>query len=269
MVRVGLLGCGEIGQSIVDALTNEPIAGVELGLLICRRHQLSSLKALAGSARIREEWTDDAAAGLDIVVEAAGQQALREIGPEILATGRDLYVLSVGALADDRFREELTAVAAKAGARIVLPAGALAGFDGLKSMRHAGLTSVTYRSIKPPRAWKGTPADAEFDLDEMTTATLLFAGSAREAALRYPKNANLAAAVALAGLGLDETRVELVADPAIVGNSGRIHAVSAAGRLDVDLTGDGFAGNPKSSRITGMSVLASLVNRTSTVTFAA
>jgi len=127
---------------------------------------------------------------------------------------------------------------------------------------------VKYTSTKPPASWKHTPADGAFRLDELTQATVIFSGTAAEAARLYPKNANLAAAVALAGLGLDRTQVELVADPSITENIGRIDAEGAYASLSVVVGGKSAADNPKTSQITGMSVLAALENQVGLIAFA-
>ena len=112
-------------------------------------------------------WYDAAemiAAGPDIVIEAAGHEALRAVGPAAVASGADLIVAAVGALADEDFAAELRE-AARHGARVIVPPGAVAGLDGLVAARSAGLEAVTYSSYKPPHAWRGTRAEAVIDLD--------------------------------------------------------------------------------------------------------
>ncbi len=91
----------------------------------------------------------------------------------------------------------------------------MGGLDALAAARRAGLSSVSYVSRKPPAAWLGTPAERVADLSALTAAAAVFTGTAREAALAFPQNANVVAAIALAGLGFDETQVTLMADPAV------------------------------------------------------
>jgi aspartate dehydrogenase len=149
-----------------------------------------------------------------------------------------------------------------------VPVGAIAGLDGLLALRRAGLKRVVYTSTKPPASWRGTPAETGVDLDTISAPTVVFEGTAREAASKFPKNANLAAAVALAGLGFDETQVVLVADPGVDENVGRIDAEGADSKLSVTVTGRSEPSNPKSSRITGVSVLSALDNDAEMVAFA-
>jgi aspartate dehydrogenase len=202
----------------------------------------------------------------DGVVEAAGQGAVAQHGVAVLASGTRLLVLSVGALADAALQAALHQAARQHGTQLVLPVGAIAGLDGLMALRQAGLQQVRYTSTKPPRAWLGTPAEHGWDLLALRERTVVFAGTARQAALGFPKNANLAASVALAGLGFEATMVQLVADPAATGNTGQIDAEGAGSRLQVVVSGASTAANPKTSGIVAYSVLACLANRAAAIT---
>ena len=169
----------------------------------------------------------------------------------VLASGTPLLALSVGALADAALHAALEQAARQGRTRLVLPVGAIAGLDGLMALRQAGLQKVRYTSTKPPRAWLGTPADTAGGFAGVACAhTVVFSGTARQAALGFPKNANLAAAVALAGLGFEgQPRCSLVADPAASGNTGQIDAEGAGSRLQVTVSGASTAANPKTSGI--------------------
>jgi aspartate dehydrogenase len=196
----------------------------------------------------------------DIIAEVAGQQAVAEHGPEVLRRGFDLLVISIGALAEPALLERLKAAARGGASRILLPAGAIGGIDAIAAMRVAGLNSVRYRSRKPPAAWRGSPAERVADLDKLTQRTVLYKGTAGEAALLYPQNANVAAAVALAGLGFDATEVELVADPEAPGNVHEIEAEGVAGRFAIQLQGKPSRTNPKTSALAALSVARALLN---------
>ena len=262
MKRVALIGYGAIGRSIAARMLQVGSAHLKLVAVQMREYQLESGRLelppeLLATSRIEELL----ATAPDVVIEAASHEALAQWGPTVLGTGCELFVLSTGALAADELREKLSLEARRGGGQLSIPCGALAGFDGLLSLREAGLTQVTYRSTKPPAAWRGTEAETVCDLDGLQEARVIFQGSAREAALRFPRNANLAVAVALAGVGLDTTQVQLVADPRARGNSGHLVARSHSAVLDVEVTSTAFDSNPKTSEITGLSVVAALTNR--------
>lgn len=191
---------------------------------------------------------------------------MEQFGEQVLRAGIDLMVISTGALADDAVRSRLTAAAEMTGRHLFLPSGAIAGIDGLTAHRIGGLKSVRYTSTKPPLAWKGTPADGAFDLDAIKQATVIFTGTAAEAARQYPKNANLAATVALAGLGMEKTEIQLVADPAVAPNNvGRIDAEGAYGSLTVECRGIPAPENPKTSATTALSLVHAILNRDAAV----
>jgi aspartate dehydrogenase len=268
MRRIALLGLGAIGRSIANQLLQTAPPDLILAGLCTRASQLATATAEFGDATsVCASVADLLALSPDVVIEAAGHEAIAQYGAALLRAGVDVYVLSTGALADDRLLASLVHAAQAGGAKLVIPSGAFAGFDGIRSLNEAGIEEITYTSTKPPRAWSGTPAEQLCDLEHLRVSTTFFEGTARQAALRFPKNANLAAAVAIAGVGLDKTRVRLVADPNATVNIGSVLARGDAGDLEVTLSGAGFEANPKTSEITGMSVLAALRNDAAVLRF--
>jgi aspartate dehydrogenase len=266
--RFGILGFGAIGRAIVAAVAQAPVPGHQLCAVLVRPHQLADAQArVPPGVAVVTELAALLALAPDVIVEAAGQPAVVAHGAQVLAHGTQLLVLSVGALADAGLHAGLEQAARASGARLVLPVGAIAGLDGLMALRQAGLQRVRYTSTKPPQAWLGTPAQDRFDLLALRDRTVVFEGTARAAALGFPKNANLAAAVALAGLGFEATTVQLVADPAATGNTGQIDAEGAASRLQVSVAGASTAANPKTSGIVAFSVLACLANAAAPIAF--
>jgi aspartate dehydrogenase len=267
MKRVGLLGFGAIGQAIAGGMLNIPAVCI-LSTVCVRSSQKEAAKRLLPlETRVTDNIADFLAADLELVVEAAGVGALVENAESILMAGKHLYVLSVGALADSALVGRLTDAARREGASISVPCGALAGFDGLLALRQAGLISVSYTATKPPYAWLGTTAESVCSLDSLREPFVIFRGNAADAVRNYPKNANIAAAVAIAGIGFEATQVELIADPDTKRNTGRVIATSAGTSLDLTVTGQSFEANPKSSAVTAVSVLSSLANSAASLKF--
>ena len=265
MTRVGLIGCGGMAQDVVAALRTGPANGLSIVGALARPGRGAEARARLCEIDIVEALDELLARGPALVAEVAGQAAVAEHGDRVLRAGIDCLLISIGALADPALLARLKSAAQAGNSRILLPAGAIGGIDAIAAMRVAGLTSVRYRSRKPPAAWRGTPAERLVDLGALTRRTILYQGTAGEAALLYPQNANVAAAVALAGLGFDATEVELVADPDAPGNVHEIEAEGAAGRFAIQLQGKPSRSNPKTSALAALSVARALLNRQATI----
>lgn len=201
----------------------------------------------------------------DVVLECAGHEAVAAYGPAILRSGTPLLLVSVGSLADEVLFDTLKAAAVAGGTRLILAPGALAGIDALGAARLGGLARVRYTGRKPPSAWKGTPADSVVDLDALTRPTVFYRGDARQAALLYPRNANVAATVALAGRGFADTEVELIADPSITLNLHELMFEGPDGRYDIRMAGEPSQLNPRTSALTARSVARLLLGMTAPV----
>lgn len=261
MIRVGAIGWGAIGRTLGRVLDAR---GASVVAALVRQ------RAAPGAGDPPRVTSVDAllGAGVDVVVECAGHGALREHGARVLAAGRDLLVASVGALADPALQAALESAARAGGARLLVPSGALGGLDALAAARLAGLDEVAYESTKAPAAWRGTEAEALVDLDALDAPRAFLETDARDAARRFPQNANVAAAVALAGLGFERTRVRLVADPAAAGNRHRIVASGAFGRIDVQVLGRVLPDNPKTSVLAPHSLAHAVLNRGAAIALA-
>ncbi|GGF54138.1 putative L-aspartate dehydrogenase [Azorhizobium oxalatiphilum] len=255
-MKVGIIGYGAMGAAFRSVLEDE---GGKVTAVLGRASSLARTRAeLPTSVLV----TDDVAAfcaAVDVAVECAGHEGLRLHGPRVLAAGIDLVVASVGALADAPTEAALRA-AAETGGRLVIPAGALAGLDALSAARAAGLEEVRYTSRKAPRAWRGTKAETMIDLDAVTQATVFFEGSAREAALAFPQNANVVAAAALAGAGFEATRVALMADPQTSANRHQLEARGAFGELSLQVLARTLEANPKTSLLAPLSLVRAVLN---------
>lgn len=191
----------------------------------------------------------------DMAIEMSGQGGLKEHAIPILKKGIPLGIVSVGAFTDDKFAIALHDTAKLQGVKIHILAGAVAGIDGINAASLAGLDNVTYQGRKKPDSWRGSYADELIDYDNLHEPMVFFTGSARQAAALFPANSNVAATIALAGVGLDETKVELIVDPTLKHNIHHISAEGVFGKLEITMTGLPLAENPKTSSLAAFSAL--------------
>ncbi|MEM9580118.1 MAG: aspartate dehydrogenase [Pseudomonadota bacterium] len=259
-MKIGLIGTGAIGHYVQAALLD---SGLPVSLCLVRPARLAE-DAVDGMQRVADvrDLPDD----MDLMIDCAGHGALTEHGAAILARGVDLITLSLGALADAELHAALARAASDSGAQLHLASGAIGALDCLAAAQVGGLTSVTYTGRKPPLGWAGSPAEAQFDLQNLTEAQVHFEGSARQAATRYPKNANVAAAVALAGIGFDDTKARLIADPAAQANIHEVTASGAFGQFTFRIEGRALPDNPRSSALAAMSAVAAVQRRCAAIT---
>ena len=247
-IRIGLIGNGGIATSLLETLRD--VHGVA--------HVVTAILSRSSAASDHGPLVDDVDALLasmpDIVVECAGHGAVATYGEPVLSAGIPLMIASIGALADAALYRRLANAAARGGSRLILASGAMAGIEALAAARFGGLDSVRYTGRKPPLAWRGTHAEDMMDLSSLHTPSAFFSGNAREAALLYPKNSNVAATVALAGLGFDLTEVELIADPTVATNIHELRFEGGDGSFQFTIHGRPSPGNPKTSALTAHSI---------------
>jgi aspartate dehydrogenase len=255
MKRFAVIGFGAITEEMVRCLAESGEMQRLAGVLV-RPARLAEFEGKAGG-RFPVVESIEALLGLqpEIVAECAGHGAMRQYAATILSHQTDLLCSSVGVLADRALCEELSNLGK---AKIWIPSGAVAGIDGLLAARTAGLRQVTYTSAKPPVAWNGTPAEKKLIGPTREQRTVFFEGSAREAAMLYPKNVNVGATVSFAGIGLDRTQVKLVSDPELSGPLGIIEAEGDFGRFRFDILAYASPRNPKTSLLTAHSMLAAV-----------
>lgn len=253
-LRLALVGWGSIARRAAGLL-RERQAPVDVVAVAMRGPRPATGDLPAGCA-VLSSPADLVPGSVDLVIEAASAAAVADWGNAAFDTGADFAPVSVSALIDDGLRTALTEKAKAAGRRLLIPNGAIGGTDILRAAGILPLRRVQHVIVKPPAAWKGTLAESLIDLDGIKMATEFHSGSAREIAALFPKNANATVTTALAGLGLDETVVRLVADPANPENRHSLRIEGDAGSYQINLANRPMSTNPASSELTALSLVA-------------
>jgi aspartate dehydrogenase len=255
--NIAVIGCGAVANYAAEHLADSAriiVAVIEPGWEDRAREVFGGDVAIVHSISEVPELPD-------AVFDCAGHGALRQHGEQILRSGIDLVSVSSGALADQALFDKLMSAAQDGAAQLSVVSGAIGALDALSAASTGGLDRVVYRGRKPPKGWVGSAAEDKLELASLAEPAVHFAGSARDAALEYPQNANVAASVALAGIGFDDTSAELIADPGVTENIHEIIAEGAFGHLEFRISGRPLPGNPKSSALTAMSVVRESRNR--------
>jgi aspartate dehydrogenase len=258
-LRLVLVGWGAIARRVGALLAERGAPVVLAGVAV--RDGAAAREGLAAGTPVITDPAALAALRPGLVVECAGRASVLPWGRAALEAGADLGICSTSALTDDAILPDLVARAQAAGRQVVIPPGALAGVDALAAAGRLGLDAVRHEIVKPARAWAGTEAERLCDLGALTAPHTFFEGTAREAAARFPQNANVAVIAALAGMGLDRTTVALTADPGASLNRHRLTATGDFGRLDCTVENRPLATNPKSSELVALAVVRMIEGR--------
>ena len=253
---VGIAGFGEIGRTVAGAL-DRGIEGLELAGVCGRDRARTEARAAGLRRKVPVLSPAGLAAAAEIVVECAPKAAFLELVEPAVAAGRTVVTVSgAGLLA----HPEIVDAAARSGARIVLASGALLGLDAVRAAAEGTIHGITMVTRKPPASLAGAPHLEKngIDVDGLEAPLRVFAGSAREGAAGFPANVNVAAALGLAGIGADRTRLEIWADPGVARNTHTVRVESAEARFEMKIENVPSEGNPATGKLTALSVVACL-----------
>jgi len=253
---VAIGGFGAIGKVVAEHL-DRGIEGLALAA-VSARDVVRAQAAVAGFARpVPVLPLAQLGVAADIVIECAPAALLRALAEPALARGRIVMALSCGALLDNF---DLVDTARRHGGRILVPTGALLGLDAVAAAAEGGISRVHMITRKPPRGLLGAPYLEEnaIDVAGLREPKRVFTGTARAAARGFPANVNVAAALALAGIGPDRTTIEIWADPGVARNLHRIEVEADAARFAMQIENVPSDENPRTGRLTALSVVAAL-----------
>ena len=258
--RIGLLGCGAIGTQIALAIDSGKIPAKLTHVYDISKERASSL---VSKLNTKPEITQNAAllasSPVDLIVEVASQDAVRDNALTILQNRKDLMIMSVGALLDESIFDVILEGCKDFKKQVYLPSGAIAGLDAIKSVKDE-LESLTLVTTKNPKSLK----DAKFfeisdiNLDKIKESTTIFEGNAEDAVKLFPANINVAALLSLTGLGNKKTKVRIVADPNTDKNTHQIEANGKFGKISIKVENVPDQNNPKTSRLAILSAIECL-----------
>jgi aspartate dehydrogenase len=249
---IGIVGCGSIGRALLGAVEDGKlavrVAGVTSRTERVAREVIATCKNPPPYLALA-----DLIAASDLIIEAAGGSVVPSLAEQVFSAGKDLMVISVGALLD---HPEIMERARRTGCRLYCPSGAIAGLDGIKSASVGQIAHVTHTTRKPPNGLEGAPYLVErgISLLGLREEKEVFSGSAREACRGFPANVNVTGAVSLAGIGPERTRVRILAVPGLTRNCHDIDVEGEFGLLHVHIENIPSE-NPKTGKLTALSII--------------
>jgi len=258
--KIGLLGCGAIGTQIALAIDSGKIPAILTHVYDDSKDTSSRLvQKLKNKPEIVSNSHLLSSNPVDIIVEAASQNAVRDVALSVLQNKRDLMIMSVGALLDESIYEILSDACKDFKKTIYLPSGAIAGLDAIKSVKDE-LESISITTTKHPRSLKGAKffETSDIDLDSINKKTIIFQGTAKQAVSLFPANINVAALLSLSGIGSEKTKVTIVADPNTDKNTHHIEASGKFGKMTFTIENFPDPTNPKTSRLATLSAIETL-----------
>ena len=262
-LKVALIGCGAIGTVLARAIDDRQVRVTELAWLYDSKPERSKVLArkLRSKPRVArsaaEIFADD---GVDLIIEAASQAAVKQYSLNALRSGKDLMIMSVGAFGDRKLLENVHRIAEEKGRRIYIPSGAILGIDGMKAAELEGIEEATLTTRKPPAAFAQSAylKKRGISLKGLKRSRAIFEGPARRAVEAFPESVNVAATLSLAGIGLDKTKVRIIADPKLRLNVHEIRVKGKAGEFVTVARNVPFPGVPRTSYLAALSAIRTL-----------
>jgi len=262
--RVGIIGYGSIGKEIIAATRRHEIPNAKIVALFDKESTVfNSVDYDTGELHLfsdfDEFYNSKIYSNIDIIIECASKGAVKEYGMKIIKSKKVLIVLSVGAFSDEGYLRELQNLSKLNNTRILIPTGAIAGLDSIRSVKKY-LNTVTIVTTKNPKSLVGAPyfKSSKIRIDEISKETVLFEGNAADAIELFPANVNVAVSIALAGIGLVKTQVKIVADPTLSVNKHEIVGEGAFGKLHIVVQNIPSPSNPRTSYLASLSAIECL-----------
>ncbi len=264
-MKVALVGCGAIGTVLALAIDEGRAGEAELAWLYDLKSEKS--EALAKKLRSKPRIAGGAAEiyadkTVGLVIEAASQLAVEQYSLDVLRSGKDLMVMSVGAFADERLLKGVRSAAKQSGHKVYIPSGAVLGIDGIKAAELGKIKGATLTTRKPPAAlaYSTYLKERGIKLRGLKKPRIVFRGSARKAVKAFPRSVNVAATLSLAGIGLDKTKVRIIADPKLHHNVHEIRVRGKAGKFVIEARNAPFPDTPRTSYLAALSAIRTLRN---------
>lgn len=257
-MKVGLIGCGEIGKNIAEALLNGEVPNVCLkGIVTHHKEETHGfLKEHNFDLPILPE--KELLPQVDLIIESASASSLGKIAEMTLNHNKDLVALSACGLLG---KNELLTSWKKSNNNLYIPSAAIAGLDGVLASNEGKISSLKL-IIKRP---SNISQDQSFgDFRDVDTPTEVFCGTPIKGCRHFPGKVNISAALSLAGPGPKNTELKIIIDPEETKFEHRIIAKGEFGGMDCSLRFP-LDQPTRTKRVMSLSTLALLRKKVSSI----
>lgn len=263
-MRIALIGCGAIGRVIAEAVTGGMVtATLECIYDVNPENSRRLAESLSPAPKLCRSFDEVLTSGASLVVEAASQEAVRSYALEILRAGKNLMLMSVGALMDEDLLDSMKKAARENNVKIYIPSGAVGGLDALKAASIGKVDEVKLITTKHPRGLKDAPYLRRRGGLDWEEKMILYMGNSKDAVKKFPANINVSATLALSGVGPKKTMVEIVSDPEVDVNIHEVFVKGDFGSFRMMFKNLPSPDNPKTSYLAALSAIAMLKRITS------
>lgn len=261
MVRIGIIGCGAIGTSLAEAIDTGKINNANLVAIydVDRNRIKDLLNKLEKKPKDYNEFELFLIkSNADIVIEAASQKAVLLYAEKIISSGKDMMIMSAGALLDDKFLKKIKKLSKECESHVNVPSGAIGGLDVLKAAKIEGLKKVVLTTRKNPESLQDSSYFNKVIKNKINEKTVIFEGVANDAVKYFPENVNVSAILSLAGVGGTNTIVRVISDPTVTKNIHEVDIEGRFGKMKIILENSKHPSNPKTSYLAVLSAIESL-----------
>lgn len=262
MKKLAIVGCGYLADIVANAviyglLPDYKLIGV-YSRTAAKAERLANKMIQHGEPCIAYTSLDKLLAEKpDYLVETTTPTGMKEIALPTLKNGTSIITLSIGALADTAFLEEVKKTAKENGSRVYIASGATGGFDVLRTATLMGNAQARFFNEKGSNRLRGS---AVYNPTIETEKKIVFSGTAREAINVFPTGLNVSVAASLASVGPKEMQVVMQATPGFIGDTQRVEIKNDQVHAVVDV----YSATPE---IAGWSVVSTLINIASPIVF--
>lgn len=258
MLKIGIIGVGNIGRQIIKAVNNKMVElDISAVFDLSKENLNRSAKLTDKPIYTTQDFDKFISSNMDLVVESASQKAVNDYAVKVLNFRKNLIIMSVGALVDSDLLEKIMHITETNNLKVFIPSGAIGGIDAIRSANIDDIESVCLTTTKPPK---------NLGIKEkLNKKIIIYEGSAREAVKKFPKNINVVATLSLAGIGFDRTRVKIIADPNVEVNIHKINVKGSFGDMEFEFRNLPSPENPRTSYLAALSIIAALKNMQSKI----